>query len=111
MHLFGLVALDKKRRPAAASKEAFEFLLLDAGEDCRVADLEAIEVQDRQNRPVRDRIEKLVGLPGCRQGARFGLAVANNTGDDEPRIIERGAESVAERISEFAAFVNGAGRG
>ena len=84
--------------------------MLDAGEDCRVADLEAVQVQDRQNRPVRDRIEEFVGLPGGRQGARFGFAVADDAGDNEPRIVECGAEGVAQRISEFAALVNGAGR-
>ena len=110
VHLFRLVALDEQRRPAAAAEELLQFLVLDAREDCRVADLEAVEVQDRQNRAVRDRIEKFVGLPGGRQGARFGLAVADDAGDDETRIVERGAEGVAERISEFAALVNGAGR-
>ena len=110
VHLFGLVALDEQRIPAATAEELFQFLVLDAREDCRIADLEAVEVQDRQNRAVGDRIEKFVGLPGGRQGARFGLAVADDAGDDEPGIVERGAEGVAERISEFAALVNGAGR-
>ena len=110
VHGFRLVPLDEERRPAAALEELLQFLVLDAREDGRVADLEAVQVQDRQNRSVRDRIEKFVGLPGGRQGARFGLAVADDAGDDEPGIVERGAECVAERISEFAAFVDGAGR-
>ena len=76
----------------------------------RIADLEAVQVQDRQNRAVRDRIEKLVGLPGGRQRSRFGLAVADDAGDDQPWIVERGAERVAQRISEFAALVDGTGR-
>ena len=110
VHRFRVVAFDEQRRPAAAAEELLQFLVLDAGEDCRVADLEAVEVQDRQNRAVRDRIEKLVGLPGGRQRARFGLAVADDAGDDQPGIVERGAEGVAQRISEFAALVNRAGR-
>ena len=110
VHLFRLFALDEERRPAAAPEEACEFLVLDAGEDCRVADLEAVEVQDRQNRSVRDRVEEFVGLPGGRQGTRFGFPVADDAGDNEPRIVERGAKGVAQRISEFAALVDGAGR-
>jgi hypothetical protein len=66
VHLFRLFALDEERRPAAALEELFQFLVLDTREDCRVADLETIEVQDWQNRSVRDRIEKFVGLPGGR---------------------------------------------
>ena len=110
VHLFRLFALDKQRRPATPTEELIQFLVLDAGEDCRVADLEAVEVQDRQNRSVRDRIEEFVGLPGGRQGARFGFAVADDAGDDEPRVVECGAKGVAQRISEFAALVDGAGR-
>jgi hypothetical protein len=67
-------------------------------------------VQDWQNRSVRDRIEEFVGLPGGRQRARFRLAVADDAGDNEPRVVECGAKGVAERISEFAALVDGAGR-
>ena len=111
VHRLRIVALDEERRPPAAEEELFQFLVLDAGEDRRVADLESVEVQDRQNRAVRDRIQEFVGLPSGRQRARFGLAVADDARDDEPRIVERGAEGVAQRISEFAALVNGAGRG
>jgi hypothetical protein len=96
VHLFRLFALDEERCPAAASEEVFEFLVLDSGEDCRVADLEAVEVQDRQNRSVRDRIEEFVGLPGGRQGAGFGFAVADDAGDNEPRVVECGAKGVAQ---------------
>ena len=71
MHHLRIVALDEQRIPAATAKELLQFLMLDAGEDRRVADLEAVEVQDRQNRSVRDRIEEFVGLPGGRQGARL----------------------------------------
>ena len=110
VHRFRLFAFDEERRPAAALEKLLQFLVLDAREDGRVADLETVQVQDRQNRSVRDRIEKLVGLPGGRQRARFGLAVADDAGDDQPRIVERGAEGVAQRISEFPALVDGTGR-
>src|ERR1700722_5367292 len=39
MHHFRLVALDEQRIPAATAKELIQFLVLDAREDCRVADL------------------------------------------------------------------------
>ena len=111
MHLFRLVALDEQRRPAAAAEEIFQFLVLDARENSRIADLEAVQLQDRQeDRAIGNRIEKFVGLPGGRRGAGFSLAVADDAGDDEPRVVESGAKGVAQRISEFAALVNGAGR-
>ena len=106
VHFFRIFALDEKGRPAAAAKELFQFLVLDAREDRRIADLESVQVQDRQNRSIRDRIEKLVGLPGGRQGTGLGLAVADDAGDNESWIVERGAEGVAERISKLTALVN-----
>ena len=93
VHHFRLVALDEQRIPSATAKELLQFLVLDAREDCRVADLEAIQVQDRKNRSVRDRIEEFVGLPGGRQGTRFGFTIPDDAGDDEPRIVECGAEA------------------
>ena len=106
MHRFRVVAFHKVGRPAAASEELLQFLMLDAGQDGRVADLVAIQVQDRQHGSVGDRVEKLVGLPCGRQGARFRFTVADDAGDDQIGIVERGPEGMAERVPQFAAFVN-----
>ena len=95
-HHFRLVALDEQRVPAATAKELLQFLVLDSREDCRIADLEAVQMQDRQNRSVRDRLQEFVGLPGGRQGAGFGFAVADDAGDDEPRVVEGVREGVAQ---------------
>jgi len=42
--------------------------------------------------------------------AGFGLAVSNDTGDDESRIVESRAVGVRKRIAELASFVNGTRR-
>ena len=55
MHLFRIVTFHEVGRPAAAPQELLQFLMLDAGQDGRVADLVAIEVQDRQHGSVVDR--------------------------------------------------------
>ena len=106
MHFFRLVAFHKVGRPAAAAQKLLQLLMLDAGQDGRVADLVAVEMQDRQHGAIGDRIEKLVGLPGGRQRTRFRFAVADDAGDDQIGIVERGPEGMAERISQLAAFVN-----
>ena len=80
--------------------------MLDAGEDGRVADLVAIEMQDRQYGSVGNRVEQLVGLPSGRQWPGFRFAVADDAGDDQLGIVERRPEGVAQRIPQFAAFVN-----
>ena len=83
MHRLRLIALHEIGRPAAASEKLLQFLMFDAGQHGRVTDLVAIEVQDRQHGPVGNRVEKLVGLPGGRQGARFRFTVADDAGDDQ----------------------------
>ena len=106
MHLFGIITFHKVGRPAAASEKLLQFFMLDAGQHGRVANLVAIEVQDRQHGSVGNWVEQLVGLPGGRQGARFRFAVADDAGDDQIGIVERRTEGMAERVPQLAAFVN-----
>ena len=80
-----IVALDEIGRPAAAAEELLQLLVLDARQDRRIADLEAVQMQDRQHRAVRHRAEELVGMPRRRQRSGFRLAVADDAGDDQTR--------------------------
>src|SRR5580693_5598034 len=86
-----------------------QFLAADAREHGRICDLETVEMQDRKNRAITCGIEKLIGVPARGQCAGFRLAIANHTGDDQIRIIERSAIGVNQRIAEFSAFVYRAG--
>ena len=106
MHQRGLVTLDEVGRPPVAAEQLLQFLAGDAGEDGRVGNLVAVEMQDRQHRAVGGRIEKLVGMP--RRGQRTGLrlAVADDAGDDEIGIVEHRPERMAERIAQLAALVD-----
>ena len=78
----------------------------DACEDGRVGDLVAVEVQDRQHHAVGDRVEELVGMPCGGQRAGLGFAVADDAGDDQVRIVERGPEGMADRIAQLAPLMN-----
>ena len=110
MHRPRIVALDEKRRIAIAAHEEFELLARDACEHGRVGDLVAVEMQNRQDRAVADRIEKLVRVPAGGERSRLRLSVANHTGDDEVRIVEGRAMGVRQRIPELPALVNRARR-
>ena len=92
MHQRGLVALDEDGRPSVSAEQLLQFLAGDAREEGRVGNLVAVEMQNRQHRAVRGRIEKLVGMP--RRGQRSGLrlAIADDAGDDEIGIIEHRPE-------------------
>ena len=61
-----------------------------------IGDLVAVEVQDRQDRPVGRRVQELVGMPARRQRSGLRLAVADDAGDDQVGIVEGGAVGVRE---------------
>ena len=67
-------------------------------------------MQDGQHGAIGRRIEKLVRVPGGRQRPCFRLAVANDAGDQQVRVVEGGAEGVEQAIAKLAAFVDRAGR-
>ena len=79
---------------AVALHQVDEFLLADPCEHRRVGDLEAIEVQNRQDDAVADGVEELVGVPRRGQRAGFGLTVADHGEDQQVGVVERGAVGV-----------------
>ena len=102
---------DKEVRLVAhALKELGELLIGHAGEDGGVGDLVAVEVQDRQDDTVGCRVHELVGLPRGRERAGLGLAVAHHGHGQQARVVHNGTVSVAERVAELAALVDGTGR-
>ncbi len=110
VHRLRIVALDEMRRIAVAAHQGFELLVRDARQHGRVGDLVAVEVKDRQHGAVAHGIEKLVGVPTRGERPRLRLAVADHAGDDEVGVVEGRAVSVRNRITEFPALMDGAGR-
>ncbi|SAL79986.1 hypothetical protein AWB67_05548 [Caballeronia terrestris] len=110
MHLCMVRSFDEIWLVSIAHEQRLEFLVADAREDGRVRDLVAVQVENRQHGAVAHGIEKLVRMPrrGERPGFRF--AVADHTGDDEVRIVERGTIRMRQAVAQFAAFVDRAGR-
>src|SRR5579872_5000980 len=104
------MSFDEVRRPTTSTEELLQFLVLHARQDSRIADLVAVEVQDRQHRAVGDGIEKLVRVPcGCqRPGFRF--AISYDAGNDQRGIVECGTEGMTDRIAKFATLVDRPGR-
>ena len=103
-------ARDEDRLPAIALEERQQLALGDPREHGRVRDLPAVQVQDRQDRAVAARVEELVRVPARRERAGLRLAVADDAGDDEIRIVEGCPEGVHERVAELAALVDRARR-
>ena len=110
MDRLGFVPFDEVRLVAHALEELLQLLLGNAGQEAGVGDLVAVEVQDRQHAAVAGRVEKLVAVPAGGQRPGFRLAVADDAGDDQVRVVERGAVGVAQRVAQLAAFVDAARR-
>ena len=105
-----VVALDEVGPVAVALHQRRQLVPRDAGEDRRVGDLVAVEVEDRQDGAVRHRVEELVGVPAGRQRPGLRLAVADDRADQQVRVVERRAVRVRERVAQLAALVDGARR-
>src|ERR1017187_40841 len=82
----------------------------DPGQQSGVVDFIAVEMEDRQNSAVANRVEELTDMPRCRQRAGFRLAIAHDGGNNQFWIIESGPAGVRQHVAQFTAFVYGAGR-
>jgi hypothetical protein len=71
--------------------------VLNVGQDSRIANLVAMQVQNWEAGSVGDWLEKRVGLPRGRQGARFRVTVADDASDDQVGFVKRRPERMAER--------------
>ena len=110
VHRGRVVAGDVDRFVAVAAQQVVQLRLGEAGEHGGVGDLVAVQVQDGQHRPVVDRVEELVGVPGRRQRPGLRLAVADHAGHQQTRVVERGAVGVGQRVAQLAALVDRPGR-
>ena len=110
VHQLRVVALDRVDLVPVPGEQRFQFAGRDPGRDRRVGDLVPVEVQDRQHRAVRHRVEELVGVPAAGERPGLRLAVPDHAGDDELRVVERRPVGVRQRVTELAALVDGSGR-
>ena len=107
MHRRRLVAFDEVGDVPVAAQQTFELLPRNPGQDGRVGDLVAVQMQDRQHRAVVRRVQELVAVPAGRGRARLRLAVADDARDHQIRVVEHGSEGVTEAVAELAALVDG----
>ena len=90
VHLLRFVPLNEIGRVAITAEEMVQLLVADPGQDAGIGDLVAVQVKDRQNRPVGGWVQKLIRVPTRRQRSGLGLAVADDTGDDQIGVVEGG---------------------
>src|SRR6185503_8322972 len=101
MHYFGIVSLDEVGPVAVADKEAGKFVVAQPRKHCRVGNLVAVQMQNRQYRAIAYRVQEFVGVPASCQGTRLCLAVTYDARGEQIGIIEYRTISVRERVTEF----------
>src|SRR3984893_12971603 len=63
-------------------------------------------MQNREHGTVGARVQELVGMPRRRERPGFRFAIADHASDEQIRVVEYGAERVAERVPELAALMD-----
>src|SRR5271157_1415142 len=109
VHALGIGALYEVRSPAVSCQQAFQLLVRNARQQSGVINLVSVQVQDGENRPVPNGVEKLANVPGSCQWPCFRLPVSDHRSHDQLRIVEGSAAGMREYVSQFAAFVDGPG--
>ena len=110
VHVAGVVALDGPHLVAVAAEQVEQLVARDPRRDGRVGDLVAVEVQHRQDRSVVDGVHELVGVPGRGQRTGLELAVPDDGGHHEVRVVHRGAVGVRQDVAELPSLVDRARR-
>ena len=68
MHGLRVTPFNKIWCPPVTPEEVLQFLVRNTGQDCRIINLVAIQMQDGENSTITDRIKEFVGMPGCGKG-------------------------------------------
>ena len=106
VHHQRVLAFHEMRVPAVAAQQAHDVVVVQAAEHGRPTDLVAVQVEDRQHRPVTGRAQEVDAGPAPGQRASLRLPVAHHRGHDQLRVVERGAEGVDEHVAQLAALVD-----
>src|SRR5919199_3816608 len=101
MHGFGIGAFHEVGLVAIADEQAFYFLMTNSRQDCRVSNLVAIEVQDRQYCTIPYGVEELIGVPSCSEGPSFSFPISYDTANYQVRVIKGSPVSMRNRITQF----------
>ncbi len=107
---FRLIPGDPVHRVAVALEQGDQLVVGDPGQHGRVGDLVAVQVQDGQHRAVGDRVQELVGVPAGGERPGLRLTVPDDAHRDQVGVVVDRTVGVRQRVPQFAALVDGAGR-
>ena len=109
MHTAGFRAFHKVRLPAHTCKKLPQHVIRSTGQNGRIGNLVAVQMQNRQHRAIFVRIDKFVALPGSGQRTSFRFSIADHAGRNQIGIVKYRAKGMGQRIAQFSALMNRAG--
>ena len=80
-------------------KELLNLFILFTIQDRRIGGFIAVDVQNEQDSAITHWIEKLNTLPSSFEWSCFGLAIADNSDNEQVRIIEGSSEGMGEYVA------------
>src|ERR1035438_2864006 len=107
MYDLRVIALDKVRLVTTAYVKGLQVGVARPSLGGWPRDFVSIEMKDRQDGTVTDRIDEVDRLPASFQWTGLGLAISDNAGHNQVRIVEGRAECVNQRVAKLSAFVHG----
>src|SRR5947207_10229277 len=110
VHGLRLVAFHKIRFVTIASEKLSQVRITQTAEYGRIRDLVSVQVQNGKNSAVANGIQKLVRVPtGC-EWTGLGFAVTDHAANQQAWVVKSCSVCVSNRVSQFTAFMNRAGR-
>src|ERR1035437_1432879 len=106
MHDLRVVTLNKVRLVATSAVQSLQICVTGASLCGRTGNFIAVEVQNRKDRTVSHRVEKVDRLPASLKWAGLGLAITDDAGDNQVGIVESGAECMDQRVAKLSSLMH-----
>src|SRR5262249_1620551 len=110
MHAGRVAPFYKTRLVTKPDEQGFHLFMTNAGQERWVIDLVTIEMQYREHRPVRDRVEKLIAVPARGQRSRLCCAIPHHHQRYQIWVIVDCAVTERDAVAQFAALMDASGR-
>ena len=99
MHCHRIAAFDKNGLVAVTGQKTTDSIIAFATPDSRTGNLIFIEMQNGKDCAVAYWVQELVSFPAAFQRAGFGLAVANDRGNNQVGVIKCRTERVHQNVT------------
>jgi hypothetical protein len=99
VHGLGFMAFHEVWIVSIPREELREFGVGEPGQNRGICNFVSVQMQNGKNGAIARRIQEFVGVPACRERARFGFSISDHATDQKVRIVVCGSVGVGNRIA------------